>query len=66
MSELRSILDEMLAFDDAQLTLEELMTDVVELSHVEQIAEVLRARKVRSIDARDGSRRLGYSSRSRT
>ncbi len=62
MSAIRSALDEMLAFDDKELSVGELAADVVELSHVAQIVEVLRARKTSSLAARNGHHRLGYSS----
>ncbi|MFZ0013466.1 MAG: hypothetical protein WAL25_05050, partial [Acidimicrobiia bacterium] len=62
MSQLRSLLDEMAAVDDHRLSDEELTSDIVELCHVEQIVEVLRARKVRRLADRNGHRTLGFSS----
>lgn len=62
MSAIRSALDEMFAIDDDKLSAEELASDVVELSHLAQMVEVLRARKTRSLTDRGGHERLGYSS----
>ncbi len=62
MSGIRSALDEMFAGDDGGFSVEELASDVVELSHVAQMVEVLAARKVKSLADRGGHRVLGYSS----
>jgi hypothetical protein len=62
MSAIRSALDEMFAGDDSELSVEELAADVVELSHVAQMVDVLRARKVKSLAERGGHHDLGYSS----
>ncbi len=62
MSQLRSLLDEMTGVDDDHLSANELLADVVELSHVEQMVAVLRARKVTSMADRGDHHRLGYSS----
>jgi hypothetical protein len=48
MSAIRSALDEMVAVDDTDLSISELASDVVELSRVVQMAEVLQARKMKS------------------
>ena len=62
MSELRSVLDQMASVANESLTLEELVSDVVELSHVGQMAEVLVALKVNEISCRTGHLEIGYSS----
>lgn len=62
MSAIRSALDEMFTVDDSVLSAEELASDVVELSHVAQMVEVLRARKTKSLVERGGHNELGYSS----
>jgi len=62
MSAIRSALDEMFTGDDGELSAEELAADVVELSHVAQMVDVLRARKVNSLAERGGHHDLGYSS----
>jgi hypothetical protein len=62
MSGIRSALDEMFAADDRDLSAEELAADIVELSHLGQMVEVLRARKMRSLADRGGHHQLGYSS----
>ena len=62
MSAIRSALDEMLAIDDRDLSANDLASDVVELSHVVQMVEVLRARKVKILSDRGGHRDLGFSS----
>jgi hypothetical protein len=62
MSGIRSALDEMFAVDDSDLSAEELAADVVELSHLGQMFEVLRARKMKNLADRDGHHQLGYSS----
>ena len=62
MSELRSVLDQMAAMADENLTLEELVFDVAELSHVGQMVEVLVARKTKKISDRKGHVDLGYPS----
>jgi hypothetical protein len=62
VSQLRSVLEEMFAVDDGDLTIDELATDLEELSHVEQMVEALQARKVRNLTARGGHHDLGYSS----
>lgn len=62
VSQLRSILEEMSAVDDDDLTAAELAADIEELSHVGQMVEVLRARKVKTVTNRGGHNDLGYSS----
>ena len=62
MSQLRSVLDEMFAVEDGDLTIDDLAADLDELTHVGQMVEVLRARKVKDLTARNGHHRLGYSS----
>lgn len=62
MSAIRSALDEMFAVDEGRLSTEELASDVVELSHVAQMVEVLRAQRTRSLVHRGGHHQLGYSS----
>lgn len=62
MSQLRSAIDELFAVDDATLSVEELAADLAELSHVSQMAEVLRSRKVKNLSDRGGHHDLGYSS----
>lgn len=62
MSQLRSVLDEMFATFDGDLTVEELAADLDELAHVGQMVEVLTARKVENLASRDGHHELGYSS----
>ena len=62
MSQLRSVLDEVAAIGDHELTLEELASDIAELVHVGQMVEVLVARKTKHLSDRDGHRALGYSS----
>ena len=62
MSAIRSALDELLAVDDGELSTGELASDLVELAHVGQMVEVLRARKIRSLSDRGGHHVLGYSS----
>ena len=62
MSGIRSALDESFAVDDGNLTTEELAADVAELAYVIQKAEVLQARKTKSLAGRGGHHRLGYSS----
>lgn len=62
MSAIRSALDEMARVDDGDLSVDELASDIVELSHVAQMIEVLRARKMRSLADRGGHHVLGYSS----
>ncbi len=62
MSELRSVLDQMAAVADESLTTGELAADVVELSNVCQMAEVLMARKTKQISDRRGHIELGYPS----
>ena len=62
MSAIRSALDEMFAVDDSDLSAEELAADVVELSYLEQMVEVLRARKTKNLADRGGHHQLGYSS----
>ncbi|HJS72575.1 MAG TPA: DUF222 domain-containing protein, partial [Acidimicrobiia bacterium] len=62
MSAIRSALDELLAVDDTDLSVAELASDLVELAHVGQMVEVLRARKIRSLADRGGHHDLGYSS----
>ena len=61
MSGVRSALDEWSSVEDRGLSVEELAGDVVELGHVIQKAEVLRARKVKSLADRSGDHDLGYS-----
>jgi hypothetical protein len=62
MSQLRSLLDEMAAVEDHRLSAEDLAADIVELTHVEQMVEVLRARKAKHLADRGGHHQLGYSS----
>lgn len=62
MSELRSVLDQMKAVDDDRLAVSELAADIVELSYVSQMVEVLRARKTKNLADRGGHHDLGYSS----
>jgi hypothetical protein len=62
MSELRSVLDQMAAVADEDLTVEELATDIAELSHVGQVVEVLVARKTKQIADKVGHVDLGYPS----
>jgi hypothetical protein len=62
MSAIRSALDEMAGVDDGGCSVEELASDIVELAHVVQTAEVLQARKLRALADRGGHRVLGYSS----
>lgn len=62
MSQLRSLLDEMAAVDDNGLSVDELAADIVELTHVERMVEVIRARKTRHLADRGGHHQLGYSS----
>ena len=61
MSELRSVLDQMAAVADENLTVEELASDIVELSHAGQMVEVLMARKTKEISDRNGHVDLGLS-----
>lgn len=58
MSAIRSALDEWVAGDTAG----ELASDLVELSHVAQMVDVLRARTVKRLADLGGHRELGYSS----
>jgi hypothetical protein len=62
MSAIRSALDEMFAVDDSELSAEELASDLVELSHVAQMVDVLQARRTKSLADRGGHHQLGYSS----
>lgn len=62
MSAIRSALDEMFAVEVRELSTEELASDVVELSHIAQMVEVLRAQRTRSLADRGGHHQLGYSS----
>lgn len=62
MSAIRSALDEMFAVDDIGLSTGELASDLVELSHVAQMVEVLLAGRIRSLVDRGGHCELGYSS----
>jgi hypothetical protein len=62
MSAIRSALDEMAGVDDRGLSADELATDIVELAHVVQMAEVLQARKLKSLSDRGGHHELGFSS----
>jgi len=62
MSELRSVLDQMAAVADEDLTLEELATDIAELAHVGQVVDVLVTRKTKQISDRVGHVELGYPS----
>jgi hypothetical protein len=62
MSAIRSALDEMFAVEDNELSAEELASDLVELSHVAQMVDVLQARKTKSLADRAGHHQLGYSS----
>ncbi|MGH8943579.1 MAG: DUF222 domain-containing protein [Acidimicrobiia bacterium] len=62
MSELRSVLDQMAAVADENLTVEELASDIVELTHAGQILDVLVARKTREIADRRGHVEMGYPS----
>ena len=62
MSGVRSALEEQFAVDDRGLSAQELASDLVELSYVGQMVDVLRARKVKSLADRGGHRDLGYSS----
>jgi hypothetical protein len=62
MSQLRSLLDEMATVDDHLLTVGDLAADIVELTHVEQMVEALRARKTKNLADRGGHHDLGYSS----
>lgn len=48
--------------DDIDLSVGELTEDIAELSHIGQMVEVLRARKVRSLNDRASLEELGYSS----
>ncbi len=62
MSELRSVLDQMANVADENLTVEELATDIVELSNASQMVDVLVARKTKEIFDRGGLVELGYPS----
>jgi hypothetical protein len=62
MSELRSVLDQMAAVADENLTVEELASDIVELSLAVQMAEVLIASKTKEITDRHGHVEMGYPS----
>ena len=57
MSAIRSALDEMFGVEDGRLSVGELASDLVELSHVAQLVEVLISRKVRSLSGRGGKTR---------
>lgn len=52
----------MATVDDQRLSIDELAADIVELSYVEQMVEVLRARKTKNLADRGGHHQLGYSS----
>lgn len=62
MSQLRSALEEMTGVSDEGLSVGQLAEDITELSHIGQMVEVLRARKIRHLTHRDGLEELGYSS----
>jgi hypothetical protein len=62
MSELRSVLDQIAAVADESLTVEELATDIAELSYVGQMVDVLVARKTKQIADRAGHAEMGYPS----
>ena len=62
MSELRSVLDQMASVANENLTVEELASDIVELSYAAQMAEVLMARKTKVISDQNGHVDLGYPS----
>jgi hypothetical protein len=62
MSELRSVLDQMAAVADENLTVEQLASDIVELTHAGQILDVLVARKTREVADRRGHVEMGYPS----
>lgn len=62
MSELRSLIDEMSAVDDSEQSPEEKAADIVELEHVGQMIDVLKARKTKSLADDGGHQELGYAS----
>ncbi|MCI0678092.1 MAG: HNH endonuclease [Actinobacteria bacterium] len=62
MSAIRSALDEMTATAEDTMTLDELHADVVELTHVRQMIEVLLARRIGALADRDGHIEMGYPS----
>lgn len=62
MSQLRSLLEEMAAFDDHGLSTAELADDIIELTFAQQMIEVIRARKTKHLTDRGGHHELGYSS----
>ena len=62
MSQLRSVLEEMAAVDDHRLSVAELAADIIELTHIEQMIDVLRARKTKNLADRGGHHQLGFSS----
>jgi hypothetical protein len=62
MSELRSLLDELMAVDNQGLTVDELNTDVVELCRGIDQMKVLVAEKTAALERSGGLRELGYPS----
>ncbi len=62
MSELRSLLDELMAVDNQGLTVDELNTDVVELCRGIDRMKVLVAEKTAALEQSGGLRELGYPS----
>ncbi len=62
MSAIRSALDELFAGDDNEMSPQDLASDLVELSYVVQMAEVLQSRKAKNLADRGGHHDLGYSS----
>ena len=62
MSQLRSVLDEMSAFDDENLTSEEIAADITELAYARQVIDVLMATKTKAFANRGGHAELGYPS----
>jgi len=62
MSAIRSALDEMGAVDDWELSFGQMAADILELSHVTQISEVLLAKRLRNFVHAGGHHDLGYSS----
>ncbi|MFP4074261.1 MAG: DUF222 domain-containing protein, partial [Actinomycetota bacterium] len=62
MSQLRSILEELVSFDPNDLSAEELAAEITEACHGQQILQTAVAGWVKSLSDRGGHHTLGYSS----
>ncbi|MFP4555101.1 MAG: DUF222 domain-containing protein, partial [Actinomycetota bacterium] len=62
MSQLRSILEELVSFDPNDLSIEELAAEITEACHGQQILQTAVAGWVKSLSDRGGHHTLGYSS----